>query len=78
MCRKVSKMDNRMKPAAPMIEKSIAAAERILCPLEVLRTKWPRCLSHLSMMKPKSNKTTEVVPMAMNKGFNSSAPTSDM
>jgi hypothetical protein len=78
LCLRVSKMDSRMKPAPPIKEKIMENTERILCEVVVSWTSIPRCRAHLSATKPKSNSTTDAVPIDIKSGFKVSAPTSDM
>lgn len=74
----MSKIESRIRPAAPAIAKKIEAPAQALSNLPLFGTSWPACRSHRSEMIPKSRKTTVTTLPAIKSGFKPWAPTSEM
>lgn len=74
----MSKIDNRINPAAPHNEKIMVSTDRTFCHVDVFRASRPECRKYRSEMKEMSKTTTVTALMAMNMGFRSVAPTSEM
>lgn len=77
-CLQVSKMDRRMRPSAPAIEKKMDAIAKNLSSLPLFGTNWPECRSQRSAMKDRSRKTTVTQLPAMKRGLRPWAPISEM
>lgn len=67
--RRVSKIDRRMRPAAPTIAARIAQTESAFCTFEVLCASLPLCLNQRSEIKVRSKTTTVTALPAMKSGF---------
>lgn len=71
-------MDNKIRPAVPTMANRIVIPIKIFSPNDLFGASLPLFLSHSSAAKDRSKRTVQTEHMAMNMGFNSWAPMSEM
>lgn len=74
----MSKMDNKMRPAAPAIPNRIDKTAQDLSRKPLFGANWPACRNHRSQRNDRSRKTEVIVPPVMKRGFKASAPISEI
>lgn len=74
----MSKIDSKIKPAAPAIENNIDPIAQDLSNNPLLGTNCPACRSHRSARNERSRNTTVITLPVMKSGLRPCAPTSDI
>ena len=74
----MSNIERRISPAVPAMAKTMESAESDLSTMPVFLAKRPVCRKYRSAAKDKSRKIVVTQQPAMKRGFNPSAPMSEM